>query len=90
MATGVPIISTRVGQAADIISHEMNGWLTDVEDVEALAHWTELAVGKEYSLSPMQSLARTTAEEHSWMAQKGLWNKFFDGIVEKGNVDFCE
>ena len=90
MATGVPIISTRVGQATDLIAHEMNGWLTDVEDVEALAHWTELAIGQEYSLSRMQSLARTTAEEQSWMAQKGLWKKFFDGVVERGDVNYLE
>ena len=37
MATGVPLVTTRVGQAADLVEHGVNGWMVDVEDVEALA-----------------------------------------------------
>lgn len=81
MATGVPIVSTRVGQAVDLIIHENNGWLSDVEDAEALAYWTELAVGKEYSRSDMQSRGRVTAEENCWAAQMPLWRNFFSEIV---------
>ena len=87
MATGVPIISTRVGQAADLITHGANGWLCDVGDVEALAHWTEVALENDYSSSSVSSLARSTAEKNSWIAQTELWQNFFDGIVEKGNVN---
>ena len=32
MATGVPLVSTRVGQAADLVRHGENGWLADVDD----------------------------------------------------------
>jgi glycosyltransferase involved in cell wall biosynthesis len=35
-ATGVPVVSTRVGMSADIINHEGNGMLAEVEDVESL------------------------------------------------------
>ncbi len=37
MATGVPIISTRVGMAQDVIRTGENGVVTEVEDCEALA-----------------------------------------------------
>ena len=37
MATGVPLVTTRVGQAADLVQHGVNGWMVDVDDVEALA-----------------------------------------------------
>ena len=37
MATGVPLVTTRVGQAADLVEHGVNGWMVDVEAVEALA-----------------------------------------------------
>lgn len=36
MATGVPVISTRVGMAMDVIEDDVNGCLVDVEDVEGL------------------------------------------------------
>ena len=40
MATGVPLVSTRVGQAADLVRDGENGWLADVEDVDGLAEAT--------------------------------------------------
>ena len=39
MAIGVPLVTTRVGQAADLVRHEENGWLVEVEDVDAIAGW---------------------------------------------------
>lgn len=36
MAAGVPIISTRVGMAPDLIVDGVNGWIADVDDVDAL------------------------------------------------------
>ncbi len=42
-ATGVPVVSTKVGVAADIIQHGKNGLLAETEDVRSLTdHATEL------------------------------------------------
>lgn len=42
-ATGVPVVSTRVGMPADLIKHGENGMLSEVEDVEDLTnHAVEL------------------------------------------------
>jgi glycosyltransferase involved in cell wall biosynthesis len=35
MASGVPLVSTRVGQAMDLVKHSENAWIADVEDVES-------------------------------------------------------
>ncbi len=37
MASGVPVVSTRMGLAADIVQHGVNGLLAEVEDSEGLA-----------------------------------------------------
>ena len=39
MAAGVPLVSTRVGQAQELVEHGIDGWLVDVEDAEGLAEW---------------------------------------------------
>jgi glycosyltransferase involved in cell wall biosynthesis len=36
LASGVPLVSTRVGMAADLIEDGVNGFLCEVEDVDAL------------------------------------------------------
>jgi glycosyltransferase involved in cell wall biosynthesis len=42
-ATGVPVVSTRVGMPADLIKHRENGMLAEVEDVRSLtSHAVEL------------------------------------------------
>jgi len=83
MASGVPIISTRVGQAADIILPEKNGWLVDVEDVEGLSH----AVQHVYALDDtalfrVLASGRATATSMSYSSQLPLWTEFMKGFVE--------
>ena len=76
MATGVPLVSTSVGQAQDLIEHGKNGWLADSNTSEELA---ELMY---YCLSVSQTdhqinLARLTAERNSYGQQRSLWREFF-------------
>jgi glycosyltransferase involved in cell wall biosynthesis len=83
MASGVPIISTRVGQAMDLIQHGQNGWLAEVLDVEALcASALHVYHLDESELQPILSRGRATAEANSYPAQVPLWKKFMDGFVE--------
>lgn len=82
MASGVPLVTTRVGQAADIVRHGENGWMVDVEDVPALARWTHGAL-TEGQMTPMTIAARRTAEAHSYDAQAPLWRRFFEGFVAR-------
>jgi glycosyltransferase involved in cell wall biosynthesis len=81
MATGVPIVSTRVGQAADLIVHARNGWLVDIEDVEGLARWTEWVVNHRPEVSIVLDEAVRTADANSYAAQDPLWRDFFNAFV---------
>jgi glycosyltransferase involved in cell wall biosynthesis len=81
MARGVPLVSTRVGQAPDLVRDGENGWLVDVGDAGALADRLE-AVALAGSFASSVAAARSTAEENAYEAQTPLWRSFFDGFVE--------
>jgi glycosyltransferase involved in cell wall biosynthesis len=81
MAAGVPVVSTRVGQAADLIRDGENGWLVDIEDVEALSGRLTAIATKRVDLSRVSAAGLATAAENSYEAQVPLWRAFFDGFV---------
>ena len=86
MATGVPLVSTRVGQAADLVEHEVNGWLVEVEDVEALV-WSlaHVAGASTDTLERVRAAGRTTAEANSYTALRSRWRALLDGFVVVGD-----
>lgn len=82
MACGVPIVSTKVGQATDLVRHGQNGWLADVEDAEGLAHWTIKALECEEKKKNILNNGVITASENTYASQRPLWGKFFRGFVK--------
>ena len=83
MASGVPLVTTKVGQANDLIKHEQNGWIVQPEDPEALAFWAEKALHNRSELDYVLGFARQTAEANSYEAQIPLWSEFMKGFVER-------
>lgn len=81
MASGVPLITTRVGQAMDVVRHGHNGWMVDVEDAEGLAYWIEYVRSHGGELLPVVRNARHVAEANSYSAQTPLWRDFLEGFV---------
>lgn len=82
MASGIPLVSTRVGQAMDLVRHGENGWMVEVEDASGLAHWAEYVINHQESLGQVISQAHQTAEKNSYEAQGPLWEEFMRGFVE--------
>lgn len=80
MATGVPIVSTRTGQATDLVQHGENGWLADVEDFDALVHWAGVAL-RDGAVDEVVGRGRSTAEANSYQAQLPLWRDVFRGFA---------
>ena len=83
MASGVPLVTTCVGQAMDLVKSGKNGFMVDVEDVEGLVH----SVGQVHGWSEdtgraVRREARATAEANAWDRQGPLWKDFFDGVLE--------
>lgn len=83
MASGVPLVTTRVGQAMDLVKHGENGWMTDVEDAEGLAEGIRRVYGMgQDDLQTMLTKGRATAEANSYESQDPLWADFMKGFVE--------
>jgi glycosyltransferase involved in cell wall biosynthesis len=83
MAIGVPLVTTRVGQAADLVEHGLNGWMVDVEDVEALTDSiAHVAGAPSEELGGIRRAGRETAEANSYPALRARWRSLLDGFVE--------
>jgi glycosyltransferase involved in cell wall biosynthesis len=74
MATRVPLVSTAVGQAVDLVREGENGWLVPVEDGEALAE----------ALERVLDAGRRTAEQNSYEALRPRWRALLEGFVSMG------
>jgi glycosyltransferase involved in cell wall biosynthesis len=83
MSKGVPIVSTRVGQASELIEHGKNGWLCNVGDVEEMSHGLQQVYQNEILRKEMISRGFITADENSYQSQIPLWGKFLEGFVRK-------
>jgi glycosyltransferase involved in cell wall biosynthesis len=82
MASGIPIVSTRVGQASDLIQHGQNGWLVEAGESQAIAECALKVYGfGEAALASILLRGRATAEANSYAAQLPLWAKFMEGFV---------
>lgn len=83
MASGIPLVTTRVGQAMDMIHHGENGWMTDVDDVEGLVHWAQFSLEHSAERNRAVSGGLFTATENEYTRQTPLWEKFLEGFVKR-------
>lgn len=66
MASGLPVVSSRVGGAQDMIQEGLTGYSFAVNDVEALTCGVEEIIGTPGKLQEMGIAARRYAESQSW------------------------
>lgn len=85
MASGVPVVTTRVGQSADLVVDGENAFMVEVEDAEGLAdRIAQLASAPGEEIARLVAKGRATAEANSYPAQAPLWKRFLDGFVTLG------
>jgi glycosyltransferase involved in cell wall biosynthesis len=80
MATGAPLVTTRVGQAQELVRDGENGLLADVDDVDALA----AAVERVHAGVAFREAARRTAERYAEERLDPEWAALLDGFVDVG------
>lgn len=63
MASGVPLVTTCVGQAMDLVKHGQNGWIVSPDDHEGLAYWSKYAFEHTESIRSVIQAARETVKK---------------------------
>jgi glycosyltransferase involved in cell wall biosynthesis len=85
MASGVPLVSTRVGQATELVVDGENGLLANIDDVDALV----AAIGRVYAdaelTANLRTAGRATAEAHAEEQLDPLWAQLLEGFVSRAN-----
>ncbi|ACF45409.1 glycosyl transferase group 1 [Prosthecochloris aestuarii DSM 271] len=81
MASGIPVVSTKVGQAIDLVQHNLNGCLCEIEAPEELALYAEKILSDSELKKRIENNGWQTARMHGYSNQHSLWNKFFTGFV---------
>lgn len=83
LATGIPLVSTRVGQAPDLVRDGENGILVDVDDAGALAAGLVRIAADTALVAAFRAAGRATAEETSYDALAPRWRALLDGFAER-------
>jgi glycosyltransferase involved in cell wall biosynthesis len=84
LAAGVPLVTTRVGQAPELLTDGENGLLAGVDDIEALGA-AVLRVHSDVAFAErLRNAGRLTAEANADQRLDGRWAALLDGFVQKG------
>lgn len=83
MATGVPLVTTRVGQAPELVVDGDSGLLADVDDIDALAAAVERVHDDAALRARLHAAGRPTAEAHAEERLDTLWADLLDGFVRR-------
>lgn len=82
MAAGVPLVCSRVGQAAELVEHGVTASLVEVDDVDGFVAWT-LRVSEDGALAAAwRPAARAIAEAHAHERLDARWADLLEGFVE--------
>ena len=84
LAAGVPLVTTRVGQAPELLSEGENGLLADIDDVDALVAAVSRIHADATLAGRLRTAGRLTAEANAEERLDGRWAALLDGFVRKG------
>ena len=65
-ASGVPVVSTRVGMSADVVQEEVNGLLADVDDTQAIIRGAERLIEDANLYGKLKIEGLKTVARFSW------------------------
>lgn len=81
MAKGVPLVTTAVGQCADLVKSGVNAMMAPIDDVDKLSEYSLEILKNNKLKGQLISNGFQTAEENSYEAQLSLWRKYFKDLI---------
>jgi glycosyltransferase involved in cell wall biosynthesis len=84
MATGVALVTTRVGQAPELVQDGVNGFLADVDDVDALVAALQRVYDDGDLHARVAAAGRPTAEAYADERLDDRWAELLGGFVRAG------
>jgi glycosyltransferase involved in cell wall biosynthesis len=84
LATGVPLVSTRVGQTVELVEHGRTGLLADVGDAEALAGLLVQVHADEVLRRGLREAGRSAVEAYDYPLLDSRWAALLEGFVDRG------
>ncbi len=81
MAKGVPLVTTAVGQANDLVRHRENAMMTPIEDVAGLTAAALDVLRDEGLKATLVENGLRTADEQSLQNQLPLWQEYFKPLI---------
>lgn len=82
LASGVPLVTTRVGQAPELVAHGENGLLCEVDDIESLAASLVRLHDDRELRGRLRTAGRETAEAYADERLDSRWRELLDGFVQ--------
>ena len=84
LAAGVPLVSTRVGQAPEVVVDGESALLADVDDVDGLVHAVSRVHDDPQLAQRLRDAGRPVAEANAEERLDGRWAALLDGFVDGG------
>jgi glycosyltransferase involved in cell wall biosynthesis len=81
LAAGVPLVTTRVGQAQELLADDVDALFADVDDVEALAAAVHRVYEDVTLAARLRTAGRTKAEAFSEERLDPRWSELLSGFV---------
>lgn len=85
MATGIPLVATRVGQAPDLVEDGRNGILVDVDNAAGLAAGLARVHDDATFVASLTIAGRETAAENAHERLARRWEALLEGFAERGD-----
>ena len=83
MATGVPLITTQVGMAPYLIKNGVNGFVTDIEDINKLFYYSMKILQNNNLRNSLIKNGFKTAQLNTWeSATKHMYQKIYKRLLE--------
>lgn len=84
MASGVPLVSTKVGMAPEVIEHGENGYLADVENVDEIISYAKKIIDNKDIQDRFIANGLETVKRYDWsVIAKEYYEKLYSKYLEK-------